>query len=183
MKFWTLQFGKVRAKFRRILVYEQATLPGHDVYSDTATRVFAIILDLSSSHPWSCGRRFFVWCFTSVPRRLWFRYWDARMDVGVKLAAVNFPYFFFSVFIELVPSTAGADRASHGVRLWRGGSASRVLPHRVSFPRVPLHGHQEVRKRPWPPLWGRGEMATLAPRGAQLVSGTSDARCLSVPFV
>ena len=27
MKFWTLQFGKVRAKFRRILVYEQANLP------------------------------------------------------------------------------------------------------------------------------------------------------------
>ena len=28
---------------------------GHDVYSDTVTRVFAIILDLSSSHPWSSG--------------------------------------------------------------------------------------------------------------------------------
>ena len=105
------------------------------------------------------------------------------MDVGVKFAAVNFPYFFFFVFIELVPCATGADPASHGVRLWRGGSASRVLPLRVSFPRVPLHGHQEVRKRPWPPLWGRGEMATLAPRRAQLVSGTSDARCLSVPFV
>ena len=27
MKFWTLQFGKVRAKFCGILVYEQANLP------------------------------------------------------------------------------------------------------------------------------------------------------------
>ena len=115
--------------------------------------------------------------------RLVFHFRTSSPLVSV-FAAVNFPYFFFFfVFIELVPCATGADPASHGVRLWRGGSASRVLPHRVSFPRVPLHGHQEVRKRPWPPLWGRGEMATLALRRAQLVSGTSDARCLSVPFV
>ena len=108
-------------------------------------------------------RCFFVWCCTSVPRRLWYWYRDARMrvergiDVGAALAAVNFTYFFFFfVFIELVPCAAGADPASHGVRLWRGWSASRVLLHRVSFLRVPLHGHPEVRKRPWPPLWGRG---------------------------
>ena len=95
---------------------------GHGVYSD----IFDIILDLSSSHPWSSGRGFFVWCFTSTPRRLLFRYWDARMDVGVTSAAVNFPYFFFFVFIELIPCDTDADPASHGVRLWRGGSASTV---------------------------------------------------------
>ena len=48
------------------------------------------------------------------------------MDVGVTFAAVNFPYFFFFVFFELVPCATGADPASHGVRLWRGGSASTV---------------------------------------------------------
>ena len=41
----------------------------------------------------------------------------------------------------------------------------------------------DIQKYEEAPLWGRGEMATLAPRRAQLVSGTSDVRCLSVPFV
>ena len=110
---------------------------------------------------------------------------ELGIDVGAVHAVVNFTFFFFFffVFIELVPCATGAGPASHGVRLWRGGSASRVLLHRLSFPRVPLHGHPEVRKRPWSPLWGRGEMATLVHRRAQLVSATSDVRCLSVPFV
>ena len=55
------------------------------------------------------------------------------MDVGVTFAAVNFPYFFFFAFIELVPCATGADPASHGVRLWRGGSASRESYH-IVFP-------------------------------------------------
>ena len=108
---------------------------------------------------------------------------QARREYPVELDLL-LPCSFEACSLMLVfRLSTDAGPASHRVRLWRGGSASRVLPHRVSFPRVPLHGHQEVRKRPWPPLWGRGEMATLAPRRAQLVSGTSDVRCLSVPFV
>ena len=97
------------------------------------------------------------------------------MDVGVTFAAVNFPYFFLFVFIELVPCATGEDLASHGVRLWRGGSASKVLLHRVSFP--------EVRKRPGPHCGAEGRWRRWRLARAQLVSGTSDVRCLSVPFV
>ena len=81
-------------------------------------------------------RGFFVWCCTSVPRRLWYRYWDARMtgergtDVGVTFAEVYFLFFFFAFH---VPCATGANPASHGVRLWRGGSASTVAPSSSSF--------------------------------------------------
>ena len=52
-----------------------------------------------------------------------------------------------------------ADLASHRVRLWRGGSASKVPLHRLSFRRVRLRGRPEQRKGPWLLLWSRGEMA------------------------
>ena len=47
---------------------------------------------------------------------------------------------------------------------------------RVFFPRVRLHGRPEVRRGPWPPLRGRGEMAIWSFRrtAARLVSSTSD---------
>ena len=67
----------------------------------------------------------------------------------------------------VIPSTGyepfftDADPTSHRVRLWRGGSASKVLLLRVFFPRVRPRGCPEVCKGPWPPLRGRGEMATL----------------------
>ena len=37
-----------------------------------------------------------------------------------------------------------AGPASHRVRLWRGGSASKVLLHRLFFRRVRHHGHPKV---------------------------------------
>ena len=40
-----------------------------------------------------------------------------------------------------------ADPASHRVRLWRGGSASKVLLHRLFFRRVRLHGRPPVEQR------------------------------------
>ena len=42
-----------------------------------------------------------------------------------------------------------ADPASHRFRLWRGGSASKVLLLRLFLPRVHFHRRLEVRKRPW----------------------------------
>ena len=58
-----------------------------------------------------------------------------------------------------------ADPASHRVRLWRGGSASKVPLHRVFCPRVRLHGHPEVCNGPWLLLWSRGGRRDCAAGG------------------
>ena len=57
--------------------------------------------------------------------------------VGAKFAAVYFPFFFFFAFYVLVSCVTGADPASHGVRLWRGGSAS-TLAFSLFFPFIVL---------------------------------------------
>ena len=49
-----------------------------------------------------------------------------------------------------------ADPAIHRVRLWRGGSASKVLLHRLFFRRVRLHGRPKVCNGPWLLPWSRG---------------------------
>ena len=58
-----------------------------------------------------------------------------------------------------------ADPTSHRVRLWRGGSASKVLLHRVFFPRVRLHVHPGVCNGPWLLLWSREERRDCAAGG------------------
>ena len=58
-----------------------------------------------------------------------------------------------------------ADPTSHRVRLWRGGSASKVLLHRVFFSRVRRHGHPEVCNGPWLLFWSRGERRDCAAGG------------------
>ena len=63
------------------------------------------------------------------------------------------------------PFSTDADPTSHRVRLWRGGSASKVLLHRVFFPRVRLHGHPGVCNGPWLLLWSRGEWRDCAAGG------------------
>ena len=67
--------------------------------------------------------------FTSVPRRLWFRYWDARMDVGVTFAAVNFPYFFIFAFMRARPLRYGRRPGQP----WSSALARRVRVHSSYF--------------------------------------------------
>ena len=88
----------------------------------------------------------------SVPRRLW--YWWSDI-----CSALNFSYFFF-VFFDIVPCVTGADPASHGVRLWRGGSASTVAFF-LFFPFIVLvyTDFSNYVSAPGLLLWGRGEMA------------------------
>ena len=52
---------------------------------------------------------------------------------------------------------------SHRVRLWRGGSASRVLPLRLFFQRVRLQGQPEVHKGPLALLEQRGHGDGVVP--------------------
>ena len=56
---------------------------------------------------------------------LWYAY-DGERGIGIvtTFAAEYFAFFFFFAFYVLGPCVTGADPASHGVRLWRGGSAS-----------------------------------------------------------
>ena len=63
------------------------------------------------------------------------------------------------------PFSTNAGPASHRVRLWRGGSASKVLLHRLFFPQVRLHGRPEVCNFPWLLLWSRGGRRDCAAGG------------------
>ena len=63
-----------------------------------------------------------------------------------------------SVLLFSEPFSTDAGPPSHRVRLWRGGSASKGLLHRLFFRRVRLHGHPEVCNGPWLLLWSRGEV-------------------------
>ena len=63
------------------------------------------------------------------------------------------------------PFSTDADPTSHRVRLWRGGSASKVLLPRLYLPRVHLHRRLEVRKRPWLLVWSRGRRRDSAAGG------------------
>ena len=66
-----------------------------------------------------------------------------------------------------------------------GEEGLRPESYHIVFPFL-VYIFTDTRKyvnAPGPHCGAVGEMATLAPRRAQLVSGTSDVRCLSVPFV
>ena len=62
--------------------------------------------------------------------------------VFLSMFAMGLPRF--SYFIFPYCGQTDADPTSHRVRLWRGGSASKVLLLRVFFPRVRPHAHSEV---------------------------------------
>ena len=76
-------------------------------------------------------RGFFVWCCASVPRRLWYRYWDARMR-GVKhrcwsdIRSGETSPTSSLCSSSSSPALRAQTRPAMGVRLWRGGSASTV---------------------------------------------------------
>ena len=93
---------------------------------------FAEFHDSARAHLLVLSRRLFGVCKRHLVYYFSFWYWvlwyafDGVRGIGIvtKFAAEYFAFFFFFAFYVLGPCVTGADPASHGVRFWRGGSAS-----------------------------------------------------------
>ena len=83
---------------------------------------------------------------------------DSRLIERFLLLVCALTHVVFDVFHFIVPFSTDADPTSHRVRLWRGGSASKVLLHRLFFRRVHPHARPEVFNGPWLLLWSRGDV-------------------------
>ena len=80
-----------------------------------------------------------------------------------------------------VPFSTDANPTSHRVRLWRGGSASKVPLHRPFFRRVHPHGHPQVCNGPWLLQWSRGGRRDSAAGGHR--SFCDPVCCQSAPCI
>ena len=67
-----------------------------------------------------------------------------QLGLDVQFLCVFEASSLIHVVSQVFRLSTDADPTSHRVRLWRGGSASKVILLRVFFSRVRLHRHPEV---------------------------------------